>query len=442
MVPGFTLKPRNMKLRGPDGTITNTYDYNDIQQKLDAGWQVMEGENVISGRMPGGTDAVENFPGEGVGKLTLRNEAGEVQEIDASEKDTITGLLDTGWSAINEQGNPYTITGTGADRTFTDPDRPDAGPMRFSQILGGSYTPGTGNERVRKFQGGWLIDNKPINTYVSGLIDPAQRQALIDAGVWDTKWDDPNDPSYISQAPLNDPRHSWVTPGKMWNPDTKAFDDYSANTGIPPTDSGTLIEPWLKKFEGPAQYKAKTFDKPFQFNYEDLANDPGFKFRMDRALKAVERPAAAGGRLLSGRTLSELTDRASGFASDEFSAAHGRKFGEYLTEQGIFDKNEQTKVGNSDTEYKRKLGEFGLDYDIFKNNQTDIFNKLNVMSGGGSVASGSLGSLMRGFSGDMSSLFNDAAGASAGGVAGRSNSNQSMLNNIQQIALYKSLGIL
>ena len=350
-VPGFTLRPKNLTMRGPDGETATTYAYDDIQTKLGTGWQIMEGETAL------------------------------------------------------------------------------------------------GPDRVTQFNGGWLIDGKPINTAVSGLIDPAQRKALMDAGMWNPSWDDQNSPDYISQVGLDDPRHSWTTPGKMWNPDTGVFDAYDRNATGPGSlgnfnPDGTLLEPWLEKFTPPEQYKAKTFDKPFQFNYEDLANDPGFKFRMDRALKAVERPAAAGGRLMSGRTLSELTDRASGMASDEFSAAHGRKFGEYLTEQGIFDKNEQTKTANSDTEYKRKLGEFGLDYDIFKNNQTDIFNKLNVMSGGGAVASGSLGSLMSQFGRDTSGLFNDAAGAAAGGVAGNANANQSMLDQARQIALYKSLGIL
>ena len=498
VVPGFSLKPTNLTLKGPDGETFSSYDMNAIQDKLDQGWQVMEGDTPITGKMAGGDPESEVWTPAGGGELTLRNENGETQVIDAGDRDAINTALDSGWTPLNPQGNPYTITGEGASRLFTDPDKADTAPMRLSVILGGSYTPGTQRDRVRKFQGGWLIDDRPVNTVVSGLIDPSQRQALIDAGVWHPEWDDPNDPNFISQVGLNDPRHSWTTPGKMWNPATGAFDDYDVGTGAGGTGAGgtvslgdfdptgTLLEPWLDQFTPPEQYKAKTFDeqfdpseqykartfdKPFEFNYDDLANDPGFQFRMDRALKAIERPAASGGRLLSGRTFSELSDRASGMASDEFSAAHGRKFGEYLTEAGLFDKNEQTKVANSDTEYGRKfgeyltkaglfdkneqtktgnsdtayrraLGEFGLDYDIFKNNQTDIFNKLNVMSGGGSVASGSLGSLMSQYGRDASSLYNDAAGAAAGGVAGRTNSNQSIFNMLRDIAFYKSFGLL
>lgn len=370
--------------------------------------------------------------------LVKRNEDGTTESMESYNYDEIQTKLDEGWRPSDDGGTTL-----------------------------------MGDDRVRKSNGGWLIDDRPVNTVVSGLIDPAQRQALIAEGRWHPEWDDPNDPNYISQVPLNDPRHSWTTPGKMWNPATGAFDAYDRNATVGGASGtnmdGTLLEPWLDKFQAPDQYNAKTFDetytpatfdKKFEFNYDDLANDPGFKFRMDRALKAVERPAAAGGRLMSGRTLGELTDRASGMASDEFSAAYGRKAGEYgmewdqfnkaedrnfsnyLTKSGIFDKNEQAKVANSDTAYKRKLGEFGLDYDIFKNNQTDIFNKLNVMSGGGSVASGSLGSLMAQFGRDTSGLFNDQAGAAAGGVAGKNNANQSMLDTAQQIALYKSLGIL
>jgi hypothetical protein len=53
-------------------------------------------------------------------------------------------------------------------------------------------------------------------------------------------------------------------------------------------------------------------------NYGGFEASPGYQFRMDEAMKAIERSAAARGNLNSGATMDALQRRAQGVASSEF----------------------------------------------------------------------------------------------------------------------------
>lgn len=53
-------------------------------------------------------------------------------------------------------------------------------------------------------------------------------------------------------------------------------------------------------------------------NYGGFETSPGYQFRMDEALKAIERSAAARGNLNSGATMDALQRRAQGVASSEY----------------------------------------------------------------------------------------------------------------------------
>lgn len=57
------------------------------------------------------------------------------------------------------------------------------------------------------------------------------------------------------------------------------------------------------------------------FNY---TTSPGYQFRMGEAMKAIERSAAARGRLRSGATMDALQRRAQGVATDDFETQANR----------------------------------------------------------------------------------------------------------------------
>jgi len=67
---------------------------------------------------------------------------------------------------------------------------------------------------------------------------------------------------------------------------------------------------------------------PFASTTFDLTADPGYRFRLNQGLDAVQRSAAAGGKLLSGQTLKALNDYASGTAAQGYQDAYNRALGE------------------------------------------------------------------------------------------------------------------
>lgn len=70
----------------------------------------------------------------------------------------------------------------------------------------------------------------------------------------------------------------------------------------------------------------------FQFNPQDLYNDPSYQFRMDQGNRALQNSAAARGGLNSGATLKALTRYGQDYASTEYGNAYNRA-------QGTFNQN-------------------------------------------------------------------------------------------------------
>lgn len=60
------------------------------------------------------------------------------------------------------------------------------------------------------------------------------------------------------------------------------------------------------------------------FTLADFVKDPGYDFRMQQGVGAVENSALAKGGLLSGNTLKAVTDYGQNFASNEYQNAYGR----------------------------------------------------------------------------------------------------------------------
>lgn len=87
------------------------------------------------------------------------------------------------------------------------------------------------------------------------------------------------------------------------------------------------------------------------FSMNDFQKDPGYQFRMDEGLRAIDRSAAARGGLNSGATMKALTRFGQDFASNEYTNAYNR----------------------------------------FKNDQNQRFNQLSSLAGVGQVANNQIG---------------------------------------------------
>jgi len=66
----------------------------------------------------------------------------------------------------------------------------------------------------------------------------------------------------------------------------------------------------------------------FEVGDIDVTKDPGYQFRMDQGVEALDKSAAARGRLLSGAQQKGVTDYAQNVASQEYANAYAREANE------------------------------------------------------------------------------------------------------------------
>lgn len=119
--------------------------------------------------------------------------------------------------------------------------------------------------------------------------------------------------------------------------------------------------PMYNAFQGgqdPSQYQAAP---AFTFNPDQLVNSPGYQFRLNQGLEAVNRGTAKAGNLNSGNRLLELQKFGQGFASNEYGNEYARQFG---ANQDAFNRNVAgyglDYQRNQDV-YNRGVSEYGLD---------------------------------------------------------------------------------
>lgn len=93
-------------------------------------------------------------------------------------------------------------------------------------------------------------------------------------------------------------------------------------------ESVALQEPWRKAGEQ-ALNKLIPLTDYQKFGMAQFQADPGYQFRMDEGMKALERSAAARGGLLSGATLKGIERYGQDLASQEYTNAFNR----YQTER-------------------------------------------------------------------------------------------------------------
>jgi len=102
---------------------------------------------------------------------------------------------------------------------------------------------------------------------------------------------------------------------------------------------------------------------PFTSAGFDFTADPGYRFRLQQGLDAVQRNAAAGGKALSGQTLKALNDYAQGQAAQGYQDAYNRALGEnqlaYDRSLGTNQLAYQRGTDQSNTLYNRAADTFG-----------------------------------------------------------------------------------
>lgn len=120
----------------------------------------------------------------------------------------------------------------------------------------------------------------------------------------------------------------------------------------------------------------------FEYRPEQLTTDPGYQFRLQEGLKALERSAAARGGLMSGATGKALTRFGQEMGSQEFQNAYNRA----LTGYNALVQREQQQYG-------RALGQ----YNLGREQNAEAYNRLAGLASAGSQTAGALGSAGRAY---------------------------------------------
>lgn len=197
----------------------------------------------------------------------------------------------------------------------------------------------------------------------------------------------------------------WLTAGKGGLAELSRLLGIGGGSGF--ADFGSLLKGFSEKFQAPTDVTEQ--------------NDPGYKFRLDQGMQALQNSAAARGSLLSGGTLRALNDYAQNYASNEYGNVYGRALGEYQQR-----------------------------YNIFQNQQANEYNRLAGISGTGQTAAGQLGQLGQASSSNIANILlgsgaqigrslENAGAARASGYAGVANSVTGATGGLTNLALLASL---
>lgn len=179
-----------------------------------------------------------------------------------------------------------------------------------------------------------------------------------------------NQASSLSQAQYEQSRQDmmpWLEAGKGGL--TKLSDLLGTSTNTTADGYGSLLKP---------------------FSNSDFEADPGYQFRMDEGMKALQRTQSAKGGLLSGAATKEAQRFGQGLASDEYGAAYNR----------------------------------------FNQNQSNIYNRLAGLSGTGQTSAQQVGALGANNVANVGNLLTSGAAAQAGGLVGAGNAWNTGLQNI------------
>ncbi len=156
----------------------------------------------------------------------------------------------------------------------------------------------------------------------------------------------------------------------------------------------------------------------FSFNPSDLASDPGYAFTLQQGQDAIQRSAAAQGKLFSGGTLKSLAGYTTGTANQYFNDAFNRNLSTFNTNQ----QQAMSRIGTLQ-------GLAGLGY-----SGTAASANLGAQGGAELSANDFTGSKMRvglgeDYANAASKLLTGQGDTNAAGTVGSTNSWLSALNN-------------
>jgi hypothetical protein len=171
------------------------------------------------------------------------------------------------------------------------------------------------------------------------------------------------------------------------------------------------IDPFVSESFTPETFSPNTFSAP---SWQDmLESDPGYDFRRREGERALTNSQAAQGLARTGGSLKDLLAYNQGFAGQGYGDFYGRRRGEFDVNEGnrfnAFATNEGNRFNafqtnrnnrfedhtanaghaltrysladaNDDEDYSRAFQRFTTDYDMWRNTNQDIFDRLKWQS--------------------------------------------------------------
>lgn len=168
--------------------------------------------------------------------------------------------------------------------------------------------------------------------------------------------------------------------------------------GAPPIDPrinpelggyGSLMQSWEREFTSPTM--------------DELQQDPGYQFRLQEGMDAIQHSAAARGGITTGATLEDLTRYSQGLASTEYGSAYGRARDEYESAYRTFQQNQANQ-------YSRLMGISGMGQQA-----------VGQYGQAGQYAAGTAAGIYGQSAGQIGQSYQNQAGAQASGIAGQAN---------------------
>lgn len=92
-----------------------------------------------------------------------------------------------------------------------------------------------------------------------------------------------------------------------------------------------------------------------QFTMADFQKDPGYKFRLDEGMRAIERANNARGRTGSGASMKDLIKYGQDYASNEYQNAYNRFNQDYNNAYNRYNQDFATSYGVNTDNYNRNL---------------------------------------------------------------------------------------
>jgi hypothetical protein len=128
---------------------------------------------------------------------------------------------------------------------------------------------------------------------------------------------------------------------------------------------GGSMSPTIRLGDVPG-FNAPEFNMP---SFEDAQNDPGYQFRLASGQQALERAAAAKGRLRTGGTLKDLIEYGQNFGAQEYGNVFNRALQGYQQKyQGEWNKAQLAAdiyKTNANIEAQRALAAFGREGEVW-----------------------------------------------------------------------------